>query len=310
MRPLCALWITAVISCMVIPILGAEPAVTKPSATQKVKPGMAVSAAVAALVKEYQGYLKDPKASPLREKSNYFIENPAPDATPDLVVKALESSVGGGGGAGGEAYVKWQLISAIPEKFPGELLKRAIAVYRRAPVPSPHPGMNHRALARAVNGLKKEQIPSVQKDFDQAVDRVKEENHYLLRYRDELFVRMPVKLEAISAGLDDAYQRAAGGLNTNAFFDNVAASVRSWAITEAKPAQVRAVMDMVGRLRDAIGSEGGRPYTRINGEEKPVKWAKPDAAAIDPKKLDELLKFLENNSTGATAGGLKFKENK
>jgi hypothetical protein len=310
MRPPRALLIAAVIVCVTIPIVGAEPVATKPAATQKTKPGMAVSAAVAALVKEYQAYSKDPKATPLREKSNYFIENPAPDATPDLVVKALEGSVGGGSGAGGEAYVKWQLLSAIPDKFPDELLKRAIAVYRRTPVPSPHPGMNHRALARAVNGLKKEQIPSVQKDFDQAVDRVREENQHQLRYRDELFARLPVKLDAISAGLDDAYQRAIGGLNTNAFFDNVAASVRSWAITDAKPAQVRSMMDTVGRLRDAIGREDGRPYTRINGEEKPVKWAKPESAAIDPKKLDELLKFLENNSTGATAGGLKFKENK
>jgi hypothetical protein len=276
MRPPRALSIAAIIACITIQVAGAEPTATKPSATQKVKPGMGVSAAVAALVKEYQAYAKDPKASPLREKCNYFIENPAPDATPDLVIKALEGSVGGGSGAGGEAYVKWQLLSAIVDKFPEELVKRAIAVYRRAPAPSPHPGMNHRALARAVNGLKKEQIPSVQKEFNQAVDRVKEENHYLLRYRDELFTRLPVKLDAISAGLDDAYQRATGGFNTNAFFDNVAANIRTWAITEAKPAQVKSMMDMVGRLRDAIGREDGRAYTRINGDEKPVKWAKPD----------------------------------
>src|SRR5881227_1730799 len=130
------------IVCFAFPVVGAEPAVSKPVATQKAKPGMAVNAAVAALVKEYQAYAKDPKASPLREKSNYFIENPAPDATPELVVKALESSVGGGSGAGGEAYVKWQLLSAVPDKFPEELVKRAIAVYRRTPAPSPHPGMN------------------------------------------------------------------------------------------------------------------------------------------------------------------------
>src|SRR5205823_13780595 len=174
-------------------------------------------------------------------------------------VKALESSVGGGSGAGGEAYVKWQLLSAVPDKFPEELVKRAIAVYRRTPAPSPHPGMNHRALARAVNGLKKEQIPSVQKDFDQTVDRVKEENHFLLRYRDELFARLPVKLDGISAGLDDAYQRATCGQNTNAFFDNVAAGLRSRAITDAKPAQVRSMMDTVGRPRAAVGREDGRP---------------------------------------------------
>ena len=61
MRPPRALLISLIIVCVTISVVGAEPAASKPSATQKAKPGMAVSAAVAALVKEYQAYAKDPK---------------------------------------------------------------------------------------------------------------------------------------------------------------------------------------------------------------------------------------------------------
>src|SRR6266568_4262795 len=47
--------------------------------------------------------------------------------TAEAVVKALEASVSGGPGV--QAYVKWQLLSAVVGKFPDDLVKRAIAVY-------------------------------------------------------------------------------------------------------------------------------------------------------------------------------------
>ena len=38
-----------------------------------------------------------------------------------------------------------------------------------------------------------------------------------------------------------------------------------------------------------------------------VKW-KAEGNTLDPKKADELIKFLENNASGSSAGGLKFKD--
>ncbi|HEY7120705.1 MAG TPA: hypothetical protein VH475_29240 [Tepidisphaeraceae bacterium] len=262
---------------------------------------------VAALQKEWQAYARDPGANKLRETSDYFKTNPSPDATPDVVMKALEASVSGGAGA--EAYVKWQLLSAVPGKFPDELVKRAIVVYRRSPAPTEHPGLNHRLLSKAVMGVKKSQAGSLQKEMDEAVARVSERNHVLFEYRDALFSRLPNRLDVLQAGLEDVADRASRGLNANGIFDNVSAGIRSWAISDAKPAQVSGMTAAVSRLRAVVTRDENRPYAKIGDDKGMAKW---DLAgpAIDPKKLDELAKFLENNSSGGMAGGLKFKENK
>src|SRR5438128_147 len=76
----------------------------KPSAIGSATPKKPVNLApqIAALQKEWQANQKDPKASKLRAKPDYFKENPNPEVTPEAIVKALEGSVSGGPGA--EAY--------------------------------------------------------------------------------------------------------------------------------------------------------------------------------------------------------------
>src|SRR4051812_28458017 len=118
--------------------------------------GFAVTAAIQALQKEFAAHAKEPQKNKLRDKSDYFKANPSPDATPELIMKGLEGSVSGGYAA--EAYVKWQLLSGIEGKFPDDLVKRAVAVYRRAPSPANHPGLDHRTANRAIMGIKKERI--------------------------------------------------------------------------------------------------------------------------------------------------------
>jgi hypothetical protein len=270
-----------------------------------VKPkGAILAPAIAALQKEYQAYLKDPKANRIRTKSDYFKDHPNADVTPEVVVKALEASVSGG--AGTEAYVKWQLLSAIPGKFPDELLKRAISVYHHAPMPSENPGMDHKGLKRAINGIRKEQIATIQKDFDQAMVQFKDSNEVFLSYRDDLYSRLPVKLDAIYAGLEDVEERAGHGLNANGIFDNVAAAIRSWSLTEAKADQVSSVGGIVVNIKNALALEENKPYTKIV-DEKGIKW-KAEGTGVSPKKIDALITFLETNASGPQAGGLKFKD--
>jgi hypothetical protein len=283
-----------------------KPAVAPKPPAPPVKPkGPGVAPAVAALQKEYQAYLKDPKANRIRVKSDYFTEHPTPEATPEVIVKALETSVSGGTGT--EAYVKWQLLSAIPGKFPDELLKRAINVYHRAPMPSEHPGMDHKGLKKIIHGIKKDEIPQIQKQFDEAVAQFRDSNEVFLSYRDELYSRLPVKLDAIYAGLEDVEERAGHGLNANAIFDNVAAAIRSWSITEAKADQVSAVANIVLNIKNALAREENKPYTKIV-EEKGIKWKATEYSGVAPKKIDGLITFLENNAAGSNAGGLKFKD--
>jgi hypothetical protein len=273
-----------------------------------VKPNDAsVASVVAVLQKEFQAYAKDPRANTLRTKSNYFTEHPSTEATPDNIMKALEGSVSGGPGV--EAYVKWQLLSAIPGKFAPERLKRGLAVYHRAPMPiEPHPGLDHYRLKRAINGVRKEQIPQFQKEFDAAVAHFKDVNEVFISYRDELFAHLPVSLDAINAGLEDVEERAGHGLNANTLFDNVAAAIRSWSITDAKPAEVRSIGQTVLNIKAALAMADNKPYTKIV-DDKGVKW-QATGAGVDPKKIDLLIKFLEEYAAGPSAGGLKFKDSK
>jgi hypothetical protein len=266
-----------------------------------------VTAAIAVLQKEYQAYVKDPSANKLREKSDYFKQNASPDATPDAILKAIEGSVSGGYEA--EAYVKWQLLSGIAGKFPDELLKRAIAAYRRAPSPSANPAVNHRVMNKAIIGFKKDQIPQIQKEFDAAEERNNHSNRIFLSYRDDFYSRLPPKYEVLSAGLEDLAERAADGLNANPIFDNVSAGLRSWSITEAKTGQVKGMLDAVLRIQASINRDENKPYSKLGEDNGILKW-KAESHVIDAKKLEELIKFLQTNNTASGGGGLKFKNEK
>jgi hypothetical protein len=279
----------------------------KPDAAGAAKKPVSLAPQIAALQKEWQAYAKDPKSNKIREKCDYFKENPAPDLTPEAVLKALEGSVSGGPGA--EAYVKWQLLSGVGGKFPDELLKRAIAVYRRAPAPASHPGLNRRELNRAINGKKKAEAASYQEEMSEAVENLKSRNEVFLEYRDALFARLPNKLEAYQSGLEDAADRASRGLNANSIFDTVSTGLRGWAITDAKPGQVAGVVGAVRRLREVVTRDDSRPYARIGDDKGMARWD-VGPHAIDPKKIDDLVQFLENNASGGMGGGLKFKDSK
>src|SRR5438477_3291237 len=79
--------------------LGAEDVARTPEkpGVAPVKPkGLGVTMAVTALQKEFAAYVKDAKNNKLRDKSDYFKQNPSADATPEMILKALEGSVSGG----------------------------------------------------------------------------------------------------------------------------------------------------------------------------------------------------------------------
>jgi hypothetical protein len=272
-----------------------------------VKPkGPAVTLAIAALQKEFQAYVKNPQANKLREKSDYFVQNPSPDVTPEAILKALESNISGGYPV--ESYVKWQLLSGITDKFSDDLVKRAAAVYRRAPEPANHPGLDHRGMNKVIMGVKKERIGEIQKEFDAAVGDNGKLNHVVLSYRDKLYSLLPTTYEVLSLGLADAAERATCGLNANGIFDTVAMGIRSWSITQAKTGQVKGMADAVAQLKNVVGKDANKPYNKLV-DENGVKW-KAEGATIDGKKLDELIKFLDANVTASGSGGLKFKDEK
>ncbi len=297
------------------PLASAEPLKLGPGGSAGTKPAPVdpataaaraklISGAIQALSKEYQAYLKDPKTGKLRDKPTYFKDNASPEATPDAIIRGLEQTISGGRSL--EAYVKWQLLSGIPDKFPDDLVKRAVAVYKRAPAPFEHPGLARRELTSATSRVKKDELAGANKDFAAAVENISERNHPILEYRDELYARIPKTSEALVAGMSDVADRAGSGLNANKFFDNVSAGLRSWAITEGKASTVRGMADMVANLKTAVNRDENKPYTKLEDVKGVIKW-KADAT-IDVKKLDELLKFLDQTASSPTGGGLKFKD--
>jgi len=263
-----------------------------------------ISAAIMSLTKEYQAYLKDPKNGKIREKSDYFQENKSADATPDAIMRGLEQSISGGGDV--EAYVKWQLLSGIPSSFPPELNKRALAVYRRAPSPFNHPGLNKRGLASERIG--KGEVGAASKIFGEVLAQNAERNKPILEYRDELFARLTKDGDAMMAGLVDVGDRAGAGLNANKAFDNVSAGVKSWALMGANPGAARGMAERLLGLKEAVAREENKPYTKLEDNKGAPKWTA--SATIDPKKVDQLINFLVQTASSPTGGGLKFKDSK
>jgi hypothetical protein len=276
-----------------------------PAPSAKSKGAAAIKQAIDSLSKEYQAYLKDPTSSRIRAKSNYFIENPSPDATPENIVKALEGTVSGGREV--EAYVKWQLLSGVSGKFPDDLVKRVVAVYRRAPGPAAeHPGMDRRTLDGMARRIRKEEMASYNKEFGEAVERFKNANDVYLDYRNELFSHLPGnKTDVMYAGLEDVALRASHGIGSQGLMDNVAAGMRTWAIADAKSGEARTMAGTVAQLREQYADY--KPYTKLADEKGMIKWQGGNPP-LDGKKLDELANFLANTTSTASGGGLKFKD--
>lgn len=258
--------------------------------------------ATQALLKEYQAHAKDPKSAKLREKCDYFTQNKSADVTPDFVIKGLEQSVS----RDAEAYVKWQFLSGLSGKFPDELAKRAIAVYKRAPAPVLHPGTDRRGLQNIPSRLKKEDVASANKQYEEMVQQRTAPNEMIVTYRDELFSRLPVSYDMLRAGFEDAAERAAQGVNANKIFDAAAGATRSWALMAGKPSEIRGLGGQVADLRDAVAGEGMKVFTQLEtAKDGKVKWKTEGVLGV--AKCDDLLKFLGDQMSSG-GGGLKFKD--
>jgi hypothetical protein len=182
------------------------------------------------------------------------------------------------------------------------MVKRALAVFRRAPGFVSHPGMNQRALTKAVGGMKKDQVAGIQAEFDKAVEKNDEANFVFVSYRDELYARLPNTPDVFAAGMEDVARRAGAGIAAAGAFSNVAAGIKSWALLGATPAQLKSMSAAVSRLAQAVTHDDNKPFTKLSAD---VKWTA--TPVVDPKKIDELVKFLDTTAASPTGGGLKFK---
>jgi hypothetical protein len=278
-------------------------------------PTTPVQTASAALLKEYQDVMKDKKGEGLREKCDYFTVNKTEGLTPEMILAVLEKAVSPDPRA--DAYVKWQLLSGIENKFPDTLKARAIKVYRSAPLPPrSHPGMDHPTMDRLLNrnvGIKNQEAETpVNNELAAKIKEYREIVEPTLAYRDELFSRLSPGFDTLVSAYADLYVRVSTGAPANEFWKTVSTATRSWALTSSESANMMQIAGAIEKLRTFVKDDRNKPYYRVIWAKEDkftgLKWQSEPTIQND-KSMEEVSNWLIEHAKNP-AGGLNFKDPK
>jgi hypothetical protein len=256
----------------------------------------AVRSAATTLAKEYEAYLKNPRSAELRSSGNYFKDHPSKDVNAEAIASAL---LGGRGDPRESAYIRWQLLSGLPETLDPQIAKELLTAYRASPGPAPRPGIGQEDQQRlyvAIQGKKESDVSDLKAAIGDAVSRVARDNAPVLGYRDELYKKLPKTPEAFAAAVDDLTQRTNAAAETKDLVKSLAADVRNWAATANPPPDVLArVARGVRALADAKGPQYyDEPYWYERGHV--LKWRSAHAAVETGHTLKDLAVYLEEQS--------------
>jgi hypothetical protein len=262
----------------------------------------ALTAAVTALGKEYDLFSKDPIKNPLRADANYFKDNPT-DASAADIIAVLDKPIKGADKKG-EAYVKWQLTGALPEKLDPKDEQKLLKIYDKAPGPIPRPGAGKEEQAK-LNGqiahLGKNQEFEFNEKYLDAVSKAQAVNAPILAYRNALYQRLPASYDTYAAGFKDVYGRYEAGLDTEPLMGQIISGVETWSI-DAKQNELANMHKLVSALAAEPPPD---VYTGVKGGEKGgYVWLKSQSKLDEGGRLTALVKTLEERgSKGGNAGG-------
>lgn len=250
--------------------------------------------AVAELKREYAAFVKDPDAAPLRTECDYFLDHPQ-TVTPAALLAVLEKPISGGGGGDNRqaAYVKWQLLSGLPQTLDAATVQRLIKIYQKAPMPAPRYGFTpqeKRQLDAALAGARPQDDVQLTAKLEEAVERAYGADAPITAYRDELYRRLPVGRDKFFAGLRDATERMGVAAQKWELMEVLVEELQGWALSgDATRAQVREIAELVGRLRFVESP----PYYASAGVKKgKVAWVVKTDTLFSKKKLAGLHKLL------------------
>jgi len=308
-RPIRVIVTAPAILALLLPIASAAPtATTKPVATKPaVAPAKAADAAIMAavkvLVREDETYLKDGK-SPVRSSSDYFTQKPSPDVTPDAIAVALGRTYSQNPRV--DAYVKWQLLSAVPGKFQGSQLGPAITAYRLAPEPLLMPGMegHERAELERLRGtsISAEAVAQLDVKIKDQIEKTTTANAPILGYRDALFAKLPPTYDALNAGFEDAYERLKAGAETKDLVESLSSVSRLWLTSTPPPTPQQ--LDALGKTVTTLSREQGPQYfagIEWNEEKRKSYWQTRRPHFYPAKPLEDLAKeFVERSHEPAS----------
>jgi hypothetical protein len=276
---------------LLIFLVAAEPA-SRPGADPSTA---AIAKAIEVCAREFDAYLRDQSAT-IRTESDYFKQNPSPDVKLEAVLRVLERPMDVDPRL--QAYVKWQLLSAVPDKFDAALLSRAGQVYLRAPAPQQRPGTAVAEQQAMMTELQanRNKLDELNEKHKKRVADFLAAQEPILKYRTALFAHLPVSGEAIAAGFEDVATRAAAGAEFDKFLDTLLGSARNWVLDgKASPKQIAALTQLVERVKNtkapsyydqaAINSKGA-PYWKTRTAPNPDKG----------EKLTKFLQFVKNSN--------------
>ena len=295
----------------------ASPSAGASAAAKKTDVGP-VAEAAKALLKEYQTVMKEKKGDGLREKSDYFGEKKPEGVSAETVLAVIEKPIPGVTDGRAEAYVKWQLLSGVGEKFPEALRQRAVAAYQKAPKPRASPGLDRmgldRKLNRDVGRMNKDAEAEVNKGYQELIMAWRLEIEPILSYSDDFYAKLPPSYDTFVAGLTDVYDRVTRGAPANEFWTTVGNGIRSWALTATDSRQLGTMAKAVSKLMADVKSDRNKPYSVVRWEQTNdymgLKWHS-EQTIRELRSIEDVAVLLEERSQNpGGAGGLGFKDEK
>ena len=288
------------------PVVSADDAPARSEAADPQAARAAVNEALDALRAEVAA-MKTP--ADLRGESDYFTTDGkelAEAVTPAIVVEALGAQLAPAPAV--DAYLKWQLLSAVPGKFEGELEPAAVRAYENAPRPLPKPGIDpqeRRALRQAeLNGLREGQVDDADARFKAFSDRQTQGNDQILAYRTELYGKLPVSGPSLAAAMNDVVQRVEAGINSHGMSRQVIGDAQTWAVA----ADRNDVMRVASLMRELDGYEAPQHITGVKFEGS-AQFDLQRAYAAEKNAYLQAADTIVGlaNSTDTGAGGLRLK---
>ena len=276
--------------CLAALLICAVPGPASAASAAKSPARAAIDAAADDLRKEFAAHLRDP-AVRVREACDYFTDKPTPAVTVDAVFAALDTKLDPDPRTA--AYIRWQLLSALPKDLDPSLLGRAIQAYGTAPAPLARVGLSaaeQAKLDRLLQGVRPTDDVVLTSGLEKEVRQWSRANRHLLAYRDEWYRRLPKRAPTFAAAFRDAYERQTLAAGAEDFAPLVIADVQNWLVAgDADPAKCAALAELIAQLR---AKEPPAFYASAAVRSGKLTWVKKTDSMDPRKKLTHLHQAL------------------
>lgn len=249
-----------------------------------------LTVAIRALQQETRNATRQKQSFP-RTTSDYF-SNAEKQPEPADVLRALGRRLGNTPPA--DAYIKWQLLSALPDTLDDKQSLRLAELLVTAPAPAPLPGITpeeKRDLDRELRKLTKDTYLDFNTQWASHVSKASEVNTHILAYRDALAMRLPSQPIAIRARLEDLQTRVNAGINVGKSPDQAFAQARTWAIL----ANSSDIEQLIPHIDEFARRPFQTAYDVIEIKNDVLVW-KTRKLNLDTKKLETLAKDLREQA--------------